>query len=114
MTDSAAAIDAAVRQVDERAQEQLGRIETNLTLAVEQMRRSLEQLTAETQAAHQLIAQSTQQSAGSAERWLAGVQEGVQGLNSVLAGLGERQVVIQTDSKPRSRWGLFGRRDNQR
>jgi biopolymer transport protein ExbB/TolQ/DNA-directed RNA polymerase subunit RPC12/RpoP len=114
MADSAAAIDAAVRQVDQRAQEHLGQIETNLRLAVEQMGRSLEQLATETQAAHQLIAQSTQQSAGAAERWLAGVQEGVQGLNSVLASLGERQVVIQTEAKSRSGWGLFGRRNNRR
>jgi len=111
---SAAAIDSTVQRVEQRAEEHLAKIETNLTEAVEQLRRSLEELGAETQAAHQLLARSTEQSAGSAQRWLEGLQEGVQGLNQVLAGLGERQVVIQTDSKPRSRWSLFGRRDGKR
>lgn len=37
-----------------------------------------------------------------------GVQQGLNGLNTVLTNLGEKQVLIQQVEAPRKRWGLFG------
>lgn len=37
-----------------------------------------------------------------------GVQQGLNGLNTVLADLGEKQVLIQQVEAPRKKWGLFG------
>lgn len=37
-----------------------------------------------------------------------GVQQGLNGLNTVLAELGEKQVLIQQVEAPRKKWGFFG------
>ncbi|HBL42971.1 MAG TPA: hypothetical protein DDZ90_06205 [Planctomycetaceae bacterium] len=48
------------------------------------------------------------EAAGVLSQSFNGVQQGLNGLNTVLMNLGEKQVLIQQVEAPRKRWGLFG------
>jgi len=48
------------------------------------------------------------EAAGVLSQSFHGVQDGLNGLNTVLTNLGEKQVLIQQVEAPRKRWGLFG------
>ncbi|MCA9004662.1 MAG: MotA/TolQ/ExbB proton channel family protein [Planctomycetaceae bacterium] len=48
------------------------------------------------------------EAAGALSQSFNGVQQGLNGLNTVLTNLGEKQVLIQQVEAPRKRWGLFG------
>ncbi|MEQ9068407.1 MAG: MotA/TolQ/ExbB proton channel family protein, partial [Gimesia chilikensis] len=69
----------------------------------------------ELQAAHtshleQMNGEATEmaEAAGVLTQSFNGVQQGLNGLNTVLTNLGEKQVLIQQVEAPRKRWGLFG------
>lgn len=59
---------------------------------------------------HKQAAQSMRQSAEALQGYFGAMERGLAGLNGVLEGLGERQVVVQ--GRPRRRWSLF-RRNHQ-
>jgi hypothetical protein len=109
LTQAAATIDGSVRNVEQRADEHLGRLEANLGQTLEQTRQALADLTAQTEAAHRSVTDSTRESAEATQRWMEGLQKGVEGLNQVLGELGEKQVVIRTEAAPRRGWNWFGR-----
>lgn len=54
------------------------------------------------------------EAAGVLSQSFNGVQQGLNGLNTVLTNLGEKQVLIQQVEAPRKRWGLFGNSRNSR
>jgi hypothetical protein len=56
----------------------------------------------------QEVEQTLTQSLGLANQYLAGVQQGLEGLNGVLQSLGEKQVVVQQVKKK----GWFSRGNN--
>lgn len=64
------------------------------------------QLAQKTEAVHQKAAGSMNQSAESLQSYCTALRQGLEGLNRVLADLGEKQVVLQ--APPRRRW--FSRR----
>ena len=66
----------------------------------------LVQLAEKTEAVHQKAAGSMSQSAESLQSYCTALRQGLEGLNRVLADLGEKQVVLQ--APPRRRW--FSRR----
>jgi hypothetical protein len=109
LTQTAEAIDGSVRNVEQRADEHLGRLEANFGQTLEQTRQALAELTAKTEAAHRSVTDSTRDSAEAAQRWMEGMQKGVEGLNQVLGELGEKQVIVRTEAAPRRGWNWFGR-----
>lgn len=70
------------------------------------LRQMLVQLAQKTEAVHQKAAGSMNQSAESLQGYCTALQKGLDGLNRVLADLGEKQVVLETP--PRRGW--FSRR----
>lgn len=76
---------------------------------------SVEEKMTELQAAHtshleKMNGEATEmaEAAGVLTQSFNGVQQGLNGLNTVLTNLGEKQVLIQQVEAPRKRWGLFG------
>jgi hypothetical protein len=74
-----------------------------LTVALQKM---LIQLAQKTEAVHQKAAGSMNQSAESLQNYCTALRQGLEGLNRVLADLGEKQITIQ--AAPRRGW--FSRR----
>ena len=70
------------------------------------LQKMLVQLTQKTEAVHQQAAGSMSQSAKSLQNYCTALREGLEGLNKVLAELGEKQVTVQ--QPPRRGW--FGRK----
>ena len=109
---SAAALDAAVQRVEERAGQRLQGLDAEVQQAFQKTQQLLAELTDGTAAAQRAVSEATQASTESATRWIGGLQDGLQGLNRVLGQLGEKQVVIRGESVPQKRWSLFGRRNH--
>jgi len=95
-------------------QQVIEKLTTQHHSVVEQME-SVEQKMTELQAAHvthleQMNGEATEmaEAAGVLSQSFNGVQQGLNGLNTVLSDLGEKQVLIQQVEAPRKGWGLFG------
>ncbi len=107
-----AALDAAVQRVERQADQRLQGLEAEMQQAFRKTQEMLAELTDGAAAAQQAVSESTRASAESANRWMTGLHDGLQGLNRVLGQLGEKQVIIRGEPVPQRRWSLFGRRNH--
>lgn len=92
-------------QLQERQDETAEQVE-DLEVIAGAFQQTLTELTQQTQQVHEQAAESMRQSAESLRAWCTALEQGLGGLNGVLAELGEKQVVVQ--AAPRRRW-LFWR-----
>tara|TARA_R110002111_G_scaffold248400_1_gene312003 strand:+ start:5588 stop:7090 length:1503 start_codon:yes stop_codon:yes gene_type:complete len=97
-----------------KVQQVIDNLTTQHHSVVEQME-AVEQKMTDLQAAHAANlekmnggATEMTEAAGVLSQSFNGVQQGLNGLNTVLSDLGEKQVLIQQVEMPRKRWGLFG------
>ncbi len=98
----------------EKVQEVIDKLTAEHQSVVEQME-TVEQKMSELQSAHtenlEKIngdASGMTEAADNLSQSFSGVQQGLNGLNSVLSDLGEKQVLIQQVEAPRKGWGFFG------
>ncbi|WP_298869283.1 MotA/TolQ/ExbB proton channel family protein [uncultured Gimesia sp.] len=98
----------------EKVQQVIDKLTTEHHSVVEQME-NVEQKMSELQTAHaenldKLNGDAAEmaQAADTLSQSFSGVQQGLNGLNTVLSDLGEKQVLIQQVEAPRKRWGFFG------
>ncbi|QDT29433.1 MotA/TolQ/ExbB proton channel family protein [Gimesia panareensis] len=101
-------------KIDEKIRAQQEEQLTQVQNVVKQLESVEEKMTA-LQAAHtahleKMNGEATEmaEAAGTLSQSFNGVQQGLNGLNTVLTNLGEKQVLIQQVEAPRKRWGLFG------
>lgn len=101
-------------KIDEKIRAQQEEQLNQVQLVVKQLETVEEKMT-EIQSAHavnleKMNGEATEmaEAAGVLTQSFNGVQQGLNGLNTVLTDLGEKQVLIQQVEAPRKRWGLFG------
>lgn len=82
----------------------------DLDAMVAAFHRTMKTLAEQALEGHEQATQSMEQSAESLRGYFGAMEQGLAGLNVVLEGLGQQQVVVQT--QPRRRW-LFFRRNHQ-
>ncbi|MFK7779414.1 MAG: MotA/TolQ/ExbB proton channel family protein [Gimesia sp.] len=97
-----------------KVQQVIDKLTTEHHSVVEQME-TVEQKMSELQSAH---AENLEKMNGDASEMVEaadvlsqsfnGVQQGLNGLNTVLSDLGEKQILIQQVEPPRKKWGFFG------
>ncbi|MFG0240800.1 MAG: hypothetical protein ACF8CY_07105, partial [Gimesia chilikensis] len=100
-------IDEKIRAQQEEQISQVQEVVKQLEAVEEKM---TELQTAHTSHLEKMNGEATEmaEAAGVLTQSFNGVQQGLNGLNTVLTNLGEKQVLIQQVEAPRKRWGLFG------
>jgi methyl-accepting chemotaxis protein/DNA-directed RNA polymerase subunit RPC12/RpoP len=79
--------------------------------AVSQLAERAVQAEGELAAVWKTAGETMQQAAASVQQYFQALEQGIGALNRVLADLDQKQVVVQVQPPPRSRWSLFGRKN---
>ncbi len=96
-------------QLEQQQQRRLQQIQS-IDETVSRLQTSLLEMNEQTEAAQQHAATSLSEATESLQRYFAGIEQGLTGLNDVLGQLGQQQVVIEMHRAP-SRWSFFSRRN---